>query len=133
VLSCPRLGHRTWHLCQSSKTARQAPCRNSADSQRSTWNSWCLFSLTRSQLNRPLCTQTQLFEEHQHEYQQLLRPGPLKIGIQIRTGDNRMGDGTLKLKDYMHFFDCAAQIEVRPSKTKCCVCPQPVGKASWSH
>lgn len=54
----------------------------------------------------------QLFEEHQHEYQQLLRPGPLKIGIQIRTGDRKMGDSTLVLKEYRHFFDCAAQLEV---------------------
>lgn len=59
----------------------------------------------------------QLFEEHQHEYQQLRRPGPLKIGIQIRTGDIKMGDGTLMLKDYKHFFDCAAQLEVRECRS----------------
>jgi hypothetical protein len=55
----------------------------------------------------------QLFEEHEREYQALMRPGPLKIGIQIRTGDNRLGESTITLETYKHFFQCAAQIEVK--------------------
>lgn len=55
----------------------------------------------------------QLFEEHEREYQALVKPGPLKIGVQIRAGDHRMGEGAVSLPMFAHFFDCASQIEVR--------------------
>lgn len=57
----------------------------------------------------------QLFEEHAWEYERLSQPGPLKIGIQIRTGDQHIGkDGDgINLKTFDHFFDCATQVQVR--------------------
>lgn len=55
----------------------------------------------------------QLFEEHKREYETLTRPGPLKIGVQIRAGDQRMEEGAVHLQMFDHFFDCASQIEVR--------------------
>jgi hypothetical protein len=58
------------------------------------------------------CMLLQLFEEHRREYDSLKRPGPLKIGIQIRAGDHRMKEGAVHLQMFDHFFDCASQIEV---------------------
>ncbi len=55
----------------------------------------------------------QLFEEHAHEYERLTRPGPLKIGIQIRAGDGLLGDIAINLDTYRPFFNCADQLEVR--------------------
>ena len=79
----------------------------------------------------------QLFEEHSREYETLTRPGPLKIGVQIRAGDQRMEEGAVHLQMFDHFFDCASQIEVgegcRGVTERCCsasvpphvVCPAP--------
>lgn len=42
-----------------------------------------------------------------------MRPGPLKIGIQIRAGDGLLGDIAINLDTYRPFFNCADQLEVR--------------------
>ena len=63
-----------------------------------------------------------MFEEHNPEYESLMQPGVLKIGVQICAGNNRVQEGGVHLQDHLLLFDCALQIAVGPmSVLTCCM------------